>query len=60
MHCQSHLYRGCNPTQLARRWFLKECGVGLGAAALAELLGTSAAAAEAPGNPLAPVPHSQH
>jgi hypothetical protein len=38
MHCQSHLYRGCNPTQLARRWFLKECGVGLGAAALAELV----------------------
>jgi hypothetical protein len=37
---------------LARRWFLKECGVGLGAAALAELLGASAQAA--PRGPLAP------
>jgi len=46
MHCQSHLYRGCEARQLARRWFLKDCGVGLGAAALAELMGrgtTSAA-----------------
>ena len=38
MNCQSQLYRGCDATQLARRWFLKECGVGLGAAALTELL----------------------
>src|SRR6266542_4171073 len=35
-------------TQLARRWFLKECGVGLGAAALAQLLGEAAAAAPKP------------
>jgi hypothetical protein len=35
-------------TQLARRWFLKECGVGLGAAALAHLLGETAAAAPKP------------
>src|SRR6478752_4729414 len=54
MHCQSHLYRGYNPAHLARRWFLKECGVGLGAAALAELLGPnrSASAGEIPANPL--------
>src|SRR5262245_28256557 len=59
MHCQSHLYRGCNPTQLARRWFLKKCGVGLGAAALAELIGGSKARADqAPAGPLTPkAPH---
>jgi hypothetical protein len=36
-----------NPKQLARRWFLRECGVGLGAMALGQLLG-------AVDNPLAP------
>src|SRR5438874_9533073 len=36
-----------NPKQLARRWFLRECGVGLGAMALSQLLG-------AVDNPLAP------
>src|SRR6476620_5422233 len=35
----------------ARRWFLKECGVGLGSVALASLLGDSANAAA---DPLAP------
>jgi hypothetical protein len=53
MHCQSHLYRGQHPTHLARRWFLQQCGVGLGAAALAELAG-SASAAPRPAGPLAP------
>src|SRR5688572_7734218 len=53
MNCQSHLYHGCHPTSLARRWFLKECGVGLGAAALAELIGPASAAA-ATANPLTP------
>src|SRR5712691_8242847 len=36
-----------NPQQIARRWFLQQCGVGLGAMALGQLL----SAAE---NPLAP------
>src|SRR5207248_6535809 len=36
-----------NPQQVARRWFLQECGVGLGAMALGQLLGASE-------NPLAP------
>ncbi|HMC10374.1 MAG TPA: DUF1501 domain-containing protein, partial [Pirellulaceae bacterium] len=54
MNCQSHLYRGCHPTSLARRWFLKECGVGLGAAALTELMGPQARGAVATANPLAP------
>src|SRR5438045_197622 len=58
MNCQSHLYRDCNATQLARRWFLKECGVGLGAAALAELLAPARAssAGEVAPTPLAPRP----
>ncbi len=34
-----------NASLLARRWFLQECGVGLGAVALAHLLGEKAAAA---------------
>src|SRR5438046_7722801 len=59
MHCQSNLYRDCHPTQPARRWFLKECGVGLGAAALAELIGPARAlAGQSPTGPLTPkAPH---
>ncbi len=57
MHCESHLYRGFHPTSLARRWFLKDCAVGLGAAALAELAGGgSAQAAPAAVDPLAAKP----
>jgi hypothetical protein len=43
-------------TDLARRWFFKECGVGLGAIALANLLGgtDAAQAATAGARPLAP------
>jgi len=52
-----NLHRGLHPTALARRWFLKDCAVGLGAAALAELAGVrSAVAAPAANNPLAPKP----
>src|SRR5258705_1180496 len=36
-----------NPQQVARRWFLQQCGVGLGAMALSQLLNAS-------DNPLAP------
>src|SRR5437764_2006579 len=36
-----------NPQQIARRWFLQQCGVGLGAMALGQLLNAS-------DNPLAP------
>jgi hypothetical protein len=39
MNCQDHLYRHVPPRTLARRWFLKECGVGLGAISLAQLAG---------------------
>jgi hypothetical protein len=52
MNCQSHLHRGIPPRDLARRWFLKECGVGLGAIALSHLAGSTPAAAAA-SDPLA-------
>jgi hypothetical protein len=53
MNCQSHLYTGLTPQAVSRRWFLKDCGLGLGAIALRSLLpGTSAASL--PANPLAP------
>src|SRR3990170_8096697 len=51
MNCQTHLHRNTPPRDLARRWFLKECGVGLGAIALHQLMGDSAAQAAA--DPLA-------
>src|SRR5437773_8892972 len=39
------------PTNIARRWFLRDCGVGLGAIALADLLAQAGRAAD---DPLAP------
>src|SRR3990170_1706789 len=51
MNCQTHLHRNTPPRDLARRWFLKECGVGLGAIALNQLVGDSVAQAAA--DPLA-------
>src|SRR5687768_15779535 len=57
MNCETHLHRGVHPTNLARRWFLKDCAVGLGAAALAELTGGPlAVAAPLVTDPLAPRP----
>jgi Protein of unknown function (DUF1501) len=53
MNCQDHLYRNMPPRDLARRWFLKECGVGLGAIALGQLAGVRPAVAAAV-DPLAP------
>ena len=50
MNCQQHLYQGLNPKQLSRRWFLKDCAVGLGSLALGSLLAPSARAVT---NPLA-------
>ncbi len=59
MNCQSHLYRAQDPRMVSRRWFLKECGVGLGAIALHSLLQDYALGAPANAkNPLAPrTPH---
>jgi hypothetical protein len=58
MHCQSHFHHGIHPTNLARRWFLRDCAVGLGGLALAELVGRENPAAAAPrsADPLAPRP----
>src|SRR5438477_7021920 len=47
MSCQDHLYRHLPPRSLARRWFLKECGVGLGSIALGQLAGAGVAQAAA-------------
>jgi hypothetical protein len=55
MNCQDSVYRGSDPRTLSRRWFLQQCGVGLGAMSLAELLGgrAKAAATAKSNNPLA-------
>ena len=45
MNCQQHIHRDTPPRELARRWFLKECGVGLGAIALNQLAGGGVAGA---------------
>src|SRR3954465_9349481 len=47
MSCQDHLYHNIPPRALARRWFLKECGVGLGSIALGQLAGAGLAQAAA-------------
>src|SRR6185295_12200162 len=58
MNCQSHLYRGHDPKMITPRWFFEQCGVGLGAVALGQLLRQSGQAAPAPLNSLAPkLPH---
>lgn len=56
MNCQDHLYFGQDPREITRRWFLQQCGVGLGAIALGTLFCESGMAATAPHNPLAPKP----
>ena len=53
MNCQSHLYRGQDPRAVTRRWFLQQCGVGLGSIALGGLFARQAAAAATGTNPLA-------
>ncbi len=55
MNCQTHLYRNEHPLAVSRRWFLKQCGVGLGGIALQSLMGNYASAAiKAKVDPLAP------
>ncbi len=48
-----HFFELCQQ-RVARRWFLKECGVGLGAIALGELMRESARAKTTVDDPLAP------
>src|SRR5580698_441764 len=55
MNCQDHSYLGMDARTISRRWFFEQCGVGVGAAALAQLLTESGYAAS---DPLAPkTPH---
>src|SRR5438876_5853918 len=57
MNCQTYLYRNRDPRFVTRRWFLRDCAVGLGTLALAELLGGKAGAST---DPLAPKkPHHE-
>lgn len=51
MNCQDHLYRHQDPAQRSRRWFLEQCGVGLGSMALAGLMADQSYAST---DPLAP------
>jgi hypothetical protein len=53
MNCQTHLYLGQDPKLVTRRWFFRQCSVGLGAIALGELLRQAGQAAPAPSDPLA-------
>lgn len=56
MNCQTHLYRNHDPRTVGRRWFLEQCGVGLGSIALGTLFGNTATAANvaSAADPLAP------
>jgi uncharacterized protein (DUF1501 family) len=54
MNCQSHLLRGQSRTEITRRWFFQQCGVGLGSIALGALFKQNGWAAPASVNPLAP------
>ena len=38
MNCQHNLYKGQDPKLVTRRWFFRQCGVGLGSIALSSLL----------------------
>ncbi len=41
MSCHDHLWRGLDGRTISRRWFLDQCGVGLGAMALSQLAGAA-------------------
>jgi len=57
MNCQNHLHRNAPGLETTRRWFLQQCGVGLGSVALGHLLAQNGVAAaisdRADANPLA-------
>ena len=56
MNCQDHLYNNDDPRTVGRRWFLQQCGVGLGSIAMGQLMGQNATAApiEMANNPMLP------
>ena len=53
MNCQSHWYFNKDPKFITRRWFFRDCAVGLGAIALGQLLRQTGYAVNSL-NPLAP------
>src|SRR5260221_2459893 len=55
MSCHDRFYRNLPPHLVSRRWFFEQCGVGLGAMVLSNLLAQSGNAANTtPADPLAP------
>ena len=62
MNCQDHIYRGMHPLDVTRRWFFRQCGVGVGTAALMSLMSESGYAADDPLAPKAPhfAPKAKH
>jgi hypothetical protein len=51
VNCHAYLLRGQDPTQITRRWFFRDCAVGLGGIALASLLQQEGRAEDASGAP---------
>jgi hypothetical protein len=54
MSCSDHLYRNLSPQEVSRRWFLKQCTMGLGSIAFAQLLAERGYAEITHADPLAP------
>src|SRR5271168_4930217 len=58
MSCSDHLYRNLSPKEVSRRWFLRQCSVGLGSIAFAQLLAERGYGDTTTPDPLAPkAPH---
>ncbi len=51
MNCQDHLHRQSDPRLISRRWFLEQCGIGLGGMALGQLFGEAGYAAAGGASP---------
>jgi hypothetical protein len=47
MNCQTQFHRNTSQATLNRRWFLQQCGIGLGGMALSGLLSAEQASASA-------------
>src|SRR5258708_29458556 len=54
MSCSDHLYRNLSPKEVSRRWFLRQCSVGLGSIAFAQLLAERGYGDTTTPDPLAP------
>lgn len=54
MNCQSHLLKNKDPQLINRRWFLGQCGVGLGSIALSSILGQQTAGASSESGTMSP------